>query len=287
MGSVRAVRSGWTLPEMLIALTVTAMIVALAAGAGVSQLRIYRGLGDAAAVRTQVAQAALVAAGLLRDVPSRRHILVAMDSAIEVAATTGTSFTCRADTGRITVARPEASGFTLAAFTETPQAGDAIEILAMDSTLGRLDARVADAPTTASCPRFAGAEGWSVPLVEPFVVQAGMPVRFTRRHRLSTYRGSDGLWYLGMKEWNPALARFNTIQPVAGPLLPQTGTTHGLTIEYRDASGSALPAPALGDIAIVTVTARGLSSRPVRVAGMRTSSGGLLPDSATISIAIR
>ena len=280
-------RAGWTLPEMLIALTVTAMIVALAAGASVSQLRIYRGFGDAAAVRTQVAQAALVTAGLLRDVPSRRHILVAMDSAIEVAATTGTSFTCRADTGRVVVARPVASGFTLAAFTETPQAGDAIEILAVDSTVGRLDARVADAPATAPCPRFADTQGWSVPLVEPFVVQAGMPVRFTHRQRLSTYRASDGQYYLGLKEWNQALDRFNTIQPVAGPLLPQGGSPPGLSIVYRDASGMVLSPPNAASIAIVTVTARGKTARPVRIAGMRTSNGGFLLDSATISIAIR
>lgn len=280
-------RSGWTLPEMLIALTVTSLIVALAAGASVGQLRMYGGLGDAVAVRTQVAQATLVMSGVLRDVPDRHHILVAMDSAIEVAATTGTSFTCSADTSRMVVARAKTSGHTWAAFSETPAPGDAVEILAVDSTVGRLVAHVATEPSTAACTRFPDTEGWSVPLEEPFVVGAGMPVRFTRRVRLSAYRASDGLWYLGLKEWNATLGRFNSIQPVAGPLLPQGGTPPGLRIEYRGATGAILSAPDVSAIALITVTARGRSSRPVRVAGMKVAGGGYLTDSATISVAVR
>ncbi len=280
-------RRGWTAPEMLVALVVTSLIVGLAAGAGVSQLRIYRGVGEVAALRTQVAQAALVAAGVLRDVPSRRHILVALDSAIEAAVSTGTSITCRADTGRIVIARPSPAGHTLAAFTETPQPGDAVEILAVDSTVGRLDARVALAPATAACPRFAGQEAWSIALVEPFVVGAGMPVRFTRRVRLSSYRASNGSWYLGYREWNMVLGRFNTIQPVAGPLLPHGASPPGFRLEYRDGSGDLLPTPDPSLIGVITIVARGDTPRPVRIAGMRSPPSGLHRDSAVISVAIR
>jgi prepilin-type N-terminal cleavage/methylation domain-containing protein len=281
------VRTGWTLPEMLIALVVTALIVALAAGAAVGQLRMYRGLGEVAAVRTQVRQAALVIAGILRDVPNRRHIVAAMDSALEVAVNTGTSFTCEADTGRIVVARPAPNGPTLAAFTETPQPGDGVEILAVDSSVGRLDARVAGEPAGALCLRFPDADAWSILLVEPFVIGAGMPVRFTRRLRISTYRASDGQWYLGLREWNPSQNRFNTIQPVAGPLLPQGAVPPGLRLDYRDATGALLSPPDPASIALVTVTARGDSPRPVRIAGMRRSQTERHRDSVVVSIAIR
>ena len=279
-------RRGWTMPEMLVALVVTSLIVALAAGAAVGQQRIYRGIGEVAAVRTQVGQAALIAAGVLRDLPGRRHIVVATDSSIEVAVGIGVSVTCQADTGRVVVARPNAGGHTFATFTETPQPGDGVEILAVDSTVGRLEAHVAAAPAGASCARFPAADGWSVALAQPFVIGAGMPVRFTRRVRVSAYRAADGEWYLGLREWNPNLQRFNTVQPVAGPLLPHAGSPPGFRLEYRDASGNQLSPPDPASIAVVTVIARGDSRRPVRIAGWR-QAGSLHRDSAVISVSIR
>lgn len=280
-------KRGWTLHEMIVSLAVTGIIVALAAGAGAGQLRMLRGIGEIAMVRTQVSQAALVTAGVLRDVATRHHILVALDSAIEVAVTTGSSVTCRADTGRILIARPSAAGNTIGAFAETPQPGDGVEILAVDSTVGRIAARVAAAPLAAACSRFPWAEGWEVALAEPFVVQAGMPVRFTRRLRLSAYLASDSRWYLGMREWNPAQGRFNTIQPVAGPLLPYGGPESGFRLEYRDQGGALLALPDPSRIALVTVIARGDSRRPVRVAGMRSANGLTHRDSALLSIPFR
>jgi hypothetical protein len=113
-----------------------------------------------------------------------------------------------------------------------------------------------------------------------------MPVRFTRRVRVSTYRSSDGEWYLGLREWNPSLERFNTIQPVAGPLLPHGGSPPGFRLEYRDASGAQLSPPDPASIAVVTVIARGDSRRPVRIPGMR-QAGPLYRDSAVISVSIR
>lgn len=279
-------RAGWTLPEMLVALVVTSVVVALAAGAGVAQLRMYRGVGDVAAVRTQVAQAALITAGVLRDVPSRMHILVAQDSAIEVAVATGVSITCRGDTGRVTVARPVASGHTLASFTDTPRPGDDVEILAVDSTLGTLRASVAADPVGAMCARFPGTDAWTVALAQPFVVGAGVPVRFTRRLRLSTYRSSDGQWYLGMREWNPALARFNTIQPVAGPLLPQGGLPRGFQLEYRDAAGATLSPVDPARVALVGIVSRGDTPRPVYRFGAQ-SAPATRRDSARVSVHIR
>jgi len=272
---------------MIVSLVVTGIIVALAAGAGAGQLRVLRGISEISMVRTQVSQAALVTAGVLRDVASRHHILVALDSAIEVAVTTGSSITCRSDTARVVVARPSAAGNTIGAFPETPQPGDGVEILDVDSTVGHISARVSHAPVAAACERFPWAAGWNVAIAELFVVQAGMPVRFTRRLRLSVYRASDSRWYLGMREWNAAQGRFNTIQPVAGPLLPYGGQSSGFRLQYRDSTGALLVAPDPSRIALVTVVARGDSRRPVRIAGMRSANGMAHRDSALVSIPIR
>lgn len=278
-------RRGWTLHEMLVSLGVTGMIVALAASAGVGQLRVFRGIGEVAAVRSQVSQAAMITAAVLRDVPDRSHIIAASDTSIEVAATTGTAITCESDTGRLVLARGTATGNSLGSFAEWPQAGDAAEITAVDSTVGRLAARLATGPATTLCARFPGFEGLAMSLVEPFVVGAGMPVRLTRRIRLSFYRASDGQWYLGLREWNATLGRFNTIQPVAGPLLPYGGASPGLHLAYRDSGGNTLDPPVPARTALVTITVRGDTRGPVRVAGMR--SGERHRDSATVSVAVR
>ena len=280
-------RAGGTLHETLVALTVSGIIAALAAAAGAGQLRFFRGIGEAAAVRTQVSQAALVTASVLRDVAGRRHILAASDSAIEVAVTTGTSSTCQGDTGRIVVALGAATANTLASFPERPAAGEPVEILTVDGSPGLLEARLAADPEAAACAVFPEADGWAFSLVEPFVVESGVPVRFTRRVRLSHYRASDGHWYLGYAEWNAASDRFNTVQPVAGPLLPRGGGAPGFQLEYREESGALVDPPDPGRIALITVIVRGDSRGPVNVDGMRIPDQPYLRDSAIVSVAVR
>ncbi|HET9424602.1 MAG TPA: hypothetical protein VFO55_04450, partial [Gemmatimonadaceae bacterium] len=90
----------------------------------------------------------------------------------------------------------------------------------------------------------------------------GMPLRVTRPWRYSLYRASDGLWYLGAREWNAALSRFNTIQPVGGPFL--SAASSGLRFTYADAGGNAL-VPGMSnthDIALIEVAFRVASAIP-------------------------
>ena len=271
---------------MLISLAVTGVIVSLAAGAAVSQLRFFHDVAAAGALQTQVAQAVTIAANVLRDVARAADVLVATDSAVEASVTIGSSVTCAADTGRVIVARATPSGHTLAGFAETPQRGDAIHLLLTDGTPSWLGARVERPPETTTCARFPASGGWTIALAEPFATPAGAPVRITRRVRISLYRASDSRWYLGLKEWNGELDRFNAVQPVAGPLRSYSALgPSGLRFEYRDASGVWLEPPiAPARIAVISVMARGETAAPV---GMGQGSRRLRGDSALVSVAIR
>lgn len=284
-------RRGWTLTEMLISLSVAGLIVSLAGSAAVGQLRFFRGVGEASELRTQVAQAVTITANVLRDVGSATDILVATDSALEAAVTTGVSVACATDTGAVTfVATRAPAGNTLASFAETPAPGDAIHLLASDSArIGWLRATIASAPAPTACARF-GVAGWRVRLAEPFVVAAGAAVRVTRRTRISTYRAADGLWYVGMKDWNPDLGRFNTIQPVAGPLRPfsRTPSLTGFRFTYLDSAGGALAEPvSAASISVIAILARGITGRPARVSGTHSAATPFHVDTAAIAVAIR
>jgi hypothetical protein len=79
-------------------------------------------------------------------------------------------------------------------------------------------------------------------------------VRVTRPWRYSLYRASGGRWYLGAKEWNPSLEKFNTIQPVAGPLV--SASAGGLRFQYLDSLGGTLPVIPPDVRAIAAIEAR-------------------------------
>lgn len=281
---------GFTLHEMLISLTMTGFVIALAASAASGQLRFYRGLGQVSETRTQVAQAAAIAANVLRDVLSPGDVLAASDSAIEVAATIGLAHTCTTEAGRLVLAGAQPRGNTPASYVEPPHPGDVAHVLVADSAghgwiaLSVLSVAALDEPC-AQLPEQRAV--WEVRASAALHVPAGSPVHFTRRTRLSLYRASDDRWYLGLRDWNAATGRFNSIQPVAGPLLPYSSIASqtGLRFELLDTHGRAAGAPG-GEVALVRVLARGESLRPVKMPGLATTEGGFARDSAVASIFI-
>lgn len=273
-------RRGWTLHEMLISLGVMSGVMAIAAHAATSQLRFFTSAGELAALRGQIGQASAVAATMLWGVsPIGGDILIAQDSAIEVRIPVGTSFACGGIPGRVTMAAGTARGMTLGSFTETPDVGDRIAVLFEDS-LGTtwLTMNVAARPEVgAGCAYFPGvSETRSAILQEQITVPAGAPMRFSRLVRLSLYRGSDNRWYLGSRDWNGTSQRFNTIQPVAGPLRPysQDPRLTGLAFVYRDSAGFQLASPVEPKrVASITIVSRATSAR--------------FEDSTAVSVALR
>ncbi|MEX2152126.1 MAG: hypothetical protein WD825_02245 [Gemmatimonadaceae bacterium] len=258
-------RAGWTLHELLISMGVFAGVVGITSHLAAGQLRFFRGIGEATAVRSQVGQATTIAAGMLWGVsPGGGDIIVAQDSAIELHLPMGSALTCGGVPGRLTIPVAAAtSGNALSAFSEQPEAGDRV-LAFFDDSLGAtwLALRLSSAPIPgASCAHFPSVtSAWTLESLEQVTVPAGASLRFTRPFRLSLYRASDGRWYLGGKDWNGAADRFNSIQPVAGPLKPYSPdpAQTGLRLLYRDLDGDELTSPVDSHrIASVTVIARG------------------------------
>jgi hypothetical protein len=285
-------RDGWTLHEMLISLGIMGVVAALAAHAAVAQLRFFQGVGDVTAVRSQVAEVgAIVAAVVWGVAPSDGEILVAQDTALEVAAPVGVAVACAGGMGSLSVAAPEPRGNSLAASDAGPDADDTARLFVSDSSGSTwLNVTVASSPTPGAwCPAFPEASATRhVQLREPIQVPVGSVLRWTRRIRLSLYRASDSRWYLGAREWNVSSRRFNTIQPVAGPLLAYSGDASrtGLRFRYSASDGVQLEPPVdPARIAAITIVTRGEARRPVRMSG-RVAADRYI-DSSTVTVALR
>jgi hypothetical protein len=115
----------------------------------------------------------------------------------------------------------------------------------------------------------AGGARWRLVLAGPALpatVGAGAPVRVVRRRRYTLYRGGDGAWWLGMREWDADGAP--AVQPLAGPFA--SIDSGGLRATVRDAAG-AVVAPDAAGAAEVEVRLVAVGRRPG--AGWRDSAG--------------
>jgi type II secretory pathway pseudopilin PulG len=64
-------------------------------------------------------------------------------------------------------------------------------------------------------------------------VAVGAPVHAFRPMRIVRYRGGDGAWWLGLREYVASTATWAATQPIAGPL-----SATGLRFRYLDAEGN-------------------------------------------------
>jgi hypothetical protein len=104
--------------------------------------------------------------------------------------------------------------------------------------------------------------------------------------RVSLYRAADGAWYVGRRDWNAALSRFNGIQPVTGPFL--SAAAGGLAFQYLDSAGGVLATPLAnrGAVAAVRIDLRSETRLAPRAFGTGTGRGGH-HDSASVVVLLR
>ena len=256
-------RRGWTLHEMLISLCVMSGVFAIVAHQALTQLRLYGGITRTTVAREHRAQAEAIAERLLWAL-SPGDIAVAQDSALQFDMQVGATVVCASAPGTVTVAAPSiGGGVVLSGFNYVPEPGDRLAALFHDS-LGTtwLSFRLASAPLAMPCARFA-VPGWQLALVESIALPEGAALRVLRPVRLSLYRASDSRWYLGAKEWNAPLNRFNSIQPVSGPYARYDPDPRrsGLAFIYADRAGLRLEAPVdASRIARISIFARPLDA---------------------------
>jgi hypothetical protein len=170
----------------------------------------------------------------------------ARDSAIEFRATVGSLVVCELRGQTIVAA--------LASFMTPPQPADTAWAYVDQDTaavwlalaIGQASLLPVGGPEQCATPATAAtvvasrrgpSQRYSLTLSQlpPSAVPAGTPVRVTRHIRYSLYRGPDGQWHLGRREWSAVRGRFETIQPVSGPYDGHAA------LRFFDENGAELP----------------------------------------------
>jgi prepilin-type N-terminal cleavage/methylation domain-containing protein len=293
-------RHGLTLVELIAAMVVAGVVLAVVANIALRQQRAFVALTDDAALAGQLRDAASmlpmdvrgasVGAGDLRE---------ATDTSIEIRETIASAVVCDSAGATLALAPPAEGTLTFAASIASIQTGDTAWLFSPDDSAPRWHSHRITAVGSARAgqclpggPQLAGsaltASRTTVSLdsVTPAPAIVGRPLRITRPIRYSLYRSSDGGWYLGARDWNVATAKFNTIQPVAGPF--QGPATSAPTFAWFDSSGARLTTPVASRdrIALLRITLRGLTSHVDRVLGTAQNTGQHR-DSVSIAVSVR
>ena len=272
-------RRGATLMELLVAVTLLAIVGSATAAAVRMQTGVRARVAGRVSAATQHREAIAplladlavlsLAAG---DIPPG----AARDSTLDLRATIAQGHVCSAAIG---------AGETLwislrtAASSRTIVAGDSVWLYA-----GADDWRVAPvlsvgwgAPLDDGCMESADATvvGIGVDSAVREGITPGAPASFTRPSRYSFYRASDGATYLGLREWSHAANGLATVQPIAGPFI--RGETR---FAYFDTTGAELPAASAPSAGIAWVEIRLSSTPPSGAADER-------PISSSVSVALR
>jgi prepilin-type N-terminal cleavage/methylation domain-containing protein len=246
-GRARRSRKAFTLAEVLVTLTLSALVLGIAVSVGAKLQHRLLAESTRLADDEQLASAAqLVPLDVRPAATQAGDIVEARDTSLQLRTTTGTGVVCGGSTMSLLVAS------ALGAGGRTPPlaaaAGDTLWLLAdSDSIEQWRPLRISATRRVAgTCPALDAGGGqlfdvahlWAADLRDSAAVMQGAFVRTTRPVRYSFYRAGDGHWYLGLHSWNAATARFNLVQPLAGPYAsPLSG---GTGFRYFDTGDVAL-----------------------------------------------
>jgi prepilin-type N-terminal cleavage/methylation domain-containing protein len=292
-------RGGLTLVELMATVAVAGVVLAILAGVALRQQRTFAALSADAALAGQLRDAASVLPSDLRSAAvGAGDLREATDTSIEIRETLVSAVFCDTLGQAIVLAPFGRTAATFAGAMAPIRAGDTAWIFSPDDSAHTWRGRgvlgvgsTHSGQCTAGGPQLDGASLAasrttltldSVPAPKTLI---GRAVRVTRPIRYSLYHASDGGWYLGARDWNDASAKFNTIQPLAGPFRSPGA---GPVFRWFDSTGAALAPPVArrDQVALVRIDLRGQTRNPDRVLGSA-SNGGPRADSVSILVAAR
>jgi hypothetical protein len=299
--TVHRSRRGITLIELLVGLAVGGTALGLIAAISFREQQTFNDLAAVASSDAQLRDAgSLLPVDLRPLAPATGDIRAgqARDTSLELRATIASAVVCDTTSTALILA-PSGQGSTAYGSVAEPiEAGDTAWLYsATDAADEWRPIRIA-ATSGAPAGPCAGLAPWlaagdkALPRVvvaldtPPALASAlGLPIRITRPRRYSLYRASDGLSYLGERDWNSETLRFNTIQPVSGPFAP--AAEHGLVFRYLDSTGAALAIPVANPsaIALVQVDLRVQARNATRAPGNGAILGGHA-DSASVLVLV-
>lgn len=277
-------RGGFTLVETLVALVMVGVLGTALFRLLVGQQRLYRVQAERVALTEALRETTSILAGELRELSSREGDVIAMGTtSLAFEATEGLYVLCaQPDTGRLDVVVDRSAAFERRAVT----AGDSVFLFAENDPGTRFDdgwvsAAVAGVTVGAACPggraslgiRLAG-----VPAARLAGVGTGSPVRVFRPTWLLLYRGGDGAWWLGSRQYQPASAVWSTTQPVAGPL-----TADGVAFTYADSAGVVTAAAT----SVATIGIRVVSRSTARISAAGAPAPAYLAQELDVRVALR
>jgi hypothetical protein len=202
-------RCGATLIELIVAMVVGGVALALIATISVRQQRLYADIADRAALAGQLRQASTVLPIELRGAsPVSGDIREARDTAIELRATIASAVVCDTAAGSVALAPSVAGAATLPATSPRSPRGHGVDSGAERLSRRSLPYAVSSTATLApgSCaplgPRLSCDGARDRSRFHSARVGAACrdvdrtALRVTRPVRYSLYRGGDGRWYL-------------------------------------------------------------------------------------------
>lgn len=293
MRSTRPSRRGFTLIEIMIAVTLLGIIGSILTTVLVRQQRFHRAVGQVTDARARMRDIATILPTDLRSISTAgRDILGISDTSIQFRAFVGSAVLCNYASATIIELPPQelASGNVLASWINPPQPNDIAYLYDSGTQAGNVDDAwavftVADTVSEANaawCPTSRGfataadatKRRYRITLTtapNQARVVLGAPIRFAREVRYSVYLASDAQWYVGFQSCTPNVTyglpgTCGTREVLAGPVKPGTSdtTTSGFYFVFRKRDGSRVTTLSAADtISNVTV-------------GIRTTSGSLL-----------
>ena len=237
MPRARQRRQGVTLAELLVAITLSGIVLGTAASSLLRQQRTAVVVSGSAALSAQLRAATGAVAAELA--PLAGGDLVpgeASDTTIGLRTLVTSGVSCSDAVGQATFALEDGEP---AMAGHAPRAGDSLWWYAGSAAGWR--GRPITSSDSLSVPcmltgtlahrRALIAGGDSIPF--------GAHLRVTRPSRYTFYKSGDGSWQLGLQEWVPETGRLAPPQPIAGPFLRRAGTARS-GFRYFDRAGAEL-----------------------------------------------
>jgi hypothetical protein len=258
-------RHGATLAELLVAITLGAIVLGTASASVLRQQRDARRVAGVAADAAQGRVASLQIPAELGDLAPSAGDLVggeARDTALQLRSAIATGVACDSAVGQAMLASSNRDDLAPGGVATLPRAGDSLWWYA-DAATGWRAQRIMDARgVTAPCPVHVGGGGQGpvlrLALTVRDTIPAGVVLRVTRPLAYVVYRGGDGTWQLGMREWIDATQRFAPPQPIAGPFARSLRSGVRTGFRYFDANdwelGAGVGGAEMGRIARIRIT---------------------------------
>jgi prepilin-type N-terminal cleavage/methylation domain-containing protein len=311
-------RRGVTLIELLITLTILAVVGGLLTSVLIKQQRFNRALTETADSRSRMRDIATILPTDLRGASSiGRDLLTIGLTSMQFRAAIGSSVVCRLAGGAVIELPPTtlASGQVLTAWINPPKPGDVAFIYDEGAARGNADdswrqftvTDTTSAVNAAWCPAAGvspftqaadnGQRRYRITLnavPNPLSIKVGAPIRFAREVRYSLFAASDNNWYVGYETCTPSGA-VGVAGPcanreiLAGPVRAATTdtTTSGLYFVYYNQTGGAVT-----NVAQAATIARigiGLRTSPQSLSQALKKLGGFVAgrDSLRLTVGIR